>query len=198
MRLVILIVLMIFSSCMSTKQITPYSFIHDPVDNSRLQFNGFYNTLDTISLDNEGNKSYKHLTALYWVIFNKNQKIYVSSGASTSTSNVAFDCNYYKRINDSYRKEKVNVIGYYTIKGDSIYASLPIYFIRPGMVPKLCDANYRGFIKNKDTITDWKVIPPYPIKIGKFEKRFQPNSHLFEPQTLYFIKTDAIKCLQMD
>jgi hypothetical protein len=58
---------------------------------------------------------------------------------------------------------------------------------------KLCRAD---FVKTRDTITEWKVIPPYPKDFTKFVKKI--NKHLFEPHTLYFVKTDAVKCLQME
>jgi hypothetical protein len=56
--------------------------------------------------------------------------------------------------------------------------------------------NYRGYIKNRDTITDWKAIKPYPKDITKNAVSLNPR--LFNPQTLYFVKTDAVKCLQIN
>lgn len=58
-------------------------------------------------------------------------------------------------------------------------------------------ANFRGIIKNRDTITDWKVVPPYPNGLNKEDLDYYSNKSGLVPKTLYFVKTDAVRCLNV-
>ena len=191
MRLNIVILYLLLVSCSEVKQLPPLSFINNPIDTTKIHFNGFYSTtIDTsrykgIRLEKEGD-----YTSRNEVVFTKKQKIVIYAGASKN--NEPLYCNFYK---NSYLK---NMTGLFTIKNDSIYAYVPIFFYTKFVTVIDGYAYYRGYLKNKDTITDWKVIKPYPKKIGKVEMGLNQNWHLFRPQTLYFVKTDAVKCLQID
>jgi hypothetical protein len=109
--------------------------------------------------------------------------------------NSAQKCFFYEEI---YKRHKLYNFRYerFSIKNDSIYGYVsPLITVGAGQrVPVYC--NYRGYVKNRDTITDWKVIPPYPKDFTKFV--IEKNKDLFQPKTLYFVKTDAVKCLKMD
>lgn len=105
------------------------------------------------------------------------------------------NCEFYQKENDRYSKYKIKY-SKFTIKNDSIYTyhAILITVAAGQRVPVWC--NFRGYVKNKDTITDWKIIPPYPKDFTKSVKKW--NADLFKPHTLYFVKTDAVKCLQMN
>ncbi|MEO4004116.1 hypothetical protein [Flavobacterium sp. CAU 1735] len=180
--------------------IKPVSFIEThKSDTSKIRFNGFYNTLDTAIINRQndiyfGKSSHELYSSLYLVIFGRNKKIYID-GVETF-GNKPFTCEYYKRIRDWNKLHKEEYLGNYTIKNDSIYAHVEVRTVTSAGRIKSIYCNYRGYIKNKDTITDWKVIAPYPKDFTKFV--IEKNQWLFKSKTLYFVKTDAVKCLQMD
>ncbi len=182
--------------------IKPAAFIEaHKSDTTKIRFNGFYNTLDTTIINRQndiyfGKSRSEIYSSLYLVIFGRNKKIYID-GVGTF-GNKPFTCDYYKRIRDWNKLHKEEYLGNYTIKNDSIYAYVEVRTVTSARRIKLIYCNYRGYIKNKDTITDWKVVPPYPKKFTKFMFKQTYNQRLFTPQTLYFVKTDAVKCLPMD
>ncbi|MEO6189062.1 MAG: hypothetical protein ABIO44_00570, partial [Saprospiraceae bacterium] len=54
-------------------------------------------------------------------------------------------------------------------------------------------ANFKGYIKNRDTIIDWKMVAPFPKKVNlKWNEIFTQNKL---PKTLYFMKNNAIRAL---
>jgi hypothetical protein len=143
----------------------------------------------------ENGKRYRDVfTSIRFVVFNKNKGVYQNSGNNKDDS--PYKCSYYKMIANWHKEHKKEIFGNFLIKKDSIYAYLPITLNTWGMIPRTVKCNYRGYIKNKDTITDWRVVPPYPRGISNFI--FENNLDLFNSQTLYFVKTEAVKCLKMD
>ncbi len=97
--------------------------------------------------------------------------------------------NYFKR--DCYQKRSFRNQGYYYIIKDSLYLSGKFTFYWIGKIPKFYIAHFRGYIKNADTITDWKMIPPYPnidFQSNFYElNRNQPATYIFKP-----LKFDSI------
>ncbi len=153
-------------------------------DTTRIRFDGIYNTLDT-SILLSGKKASEHYTSNCLAVFTKNNQAIRIIGATVDNS--FKECAFYKKI----KKEQ---IGEYYVKGDSIYACIPTTFVLPGMRYRLYRAFFRGFIKNKDTIINWQMMPPYPVKLSKFVR--ERNTWLLEPQSLYFIKVEAVHCLE--
>lgn len=199
MKKIIILFVLIYLSCGQIKHSKPLNIISDSnaFDTIKIRFDGFYNVLDTIKITyncpakgKTGNEIY---TSISQVIF-YNNNIYMSPGGTVDNS--PFMCEYYKSIIKWHKDHKEDLFGNYLIKKDSIYAYLAVTLKTWGMISKTLKCNYRGYIKNKDTIVDWKIIPPYPKGTSKFV--LENNKDLFKPQTLYFVKTDAVKCLQMD
>ena len=144
--------------------------------------------------EDNGKKYSDVFTSTCLVVFNKKRESYIDYGSNRDDK--PYKCSYYKTISEWHKDHKKEFFGSYTIKKDSIYAYVPITLLTWGLIQRTVNCNYRGYIKNRDTITDWKIIPPYPNGTNEFIR--ENNKQLFNPQTLYFVKTDAVKCLQMD
>ncbi len=198
MKKLILIMTVILTGCAYKVKtsIQPFSIIESyKLDTTKIRYNGYYNKIvDTLYTFDGLKYSVPRKMANELVVFNKNKNIFIDANESTNDSS-SFSCKYYQKIVTRLKKYNSNYLKY-TIKNDSLYTYNGVLItVGAGQrVPVYC--NFRGYVKNRDTITDWKVIPPYPKDFTKFVKKI--NKNLFEPHTLYFVKTDAVKCLQMD
>ena len=197
MKKLIVILTIVLTGC-AYKVKTPIqqiSFIEtNELDTTKIRFNGYYHLIeDTVVYTNGYKYIFKSDKTSNLRIFNKNKYLYFNSGKINEYSPLT--CEYYKKENNRYKKYEIKYPKY-TIKNDSLYTyhSILITVGAGQRVPVYC--NFRGFVKNKDTIIDWKVIPPYPKDFTEFV--IENNKHLFKSHTLYFIKTDAVKCLKMD
>ena len=199
MKRLILIMTVILNGCAyKVKTPTqPFSIIETyKLDTTKVRYDGYYNNIvDTIFYSNGYKYNFPRSSITdRMVVFNKNKNIYIENGATIDSS--SFTCKYYKDIGIWYKTHNDDYLGLYTIKNDSLYAyDLTSIRIRAGGVADVY-CNYRGYVKNQDTITDWKIIPPYPKDFTKFV--IENNKNLLKPHSLYFVKTDAVKCLQMD
>lgn len=196
-KLILLITVVLYGCAYKVKSpIQPVSFIEThKLDTTKIRYNGYYNKIVDSLYTFDGLKySVPRKLANELIVFNKNKNIFIDANESTSDSS-SFNCKYYKETHDRYNRYGIKYPKF-TIKNDSIYTYHGILItVGAGQrVPVNC--NFRGYIKNRDTIIDWKIIPPYPKDFTKFVKEI--NKDLFEPYTLYFVKTDAVKCLQMD
>lgn len=201
MKLLIVTLFLILTSCAyKTKTDIKPNFVYEnqTLDTTKIKFNGYYNILDTVLIKDVRRGDYgKRNCDIYKTInlkvFGKTKNIFNSY--RDTKDNSAFSCEFYK---EEFERYKLYNIDYekFIIKNDSIYTySLQLITVGAGQrVPVYC--NYRGFVKNRDTIIDWKVIPPYPKDFTKFV--IEKNKDLFEPKTLYFVKTDAVNCLKID
>jgi hypothetical protein len=186
-------------SCGQIKHSKPLSIIgSNSLDTSKIRYDGFYNKLDTTIINYECEAKGKRYNEIYssidLIVFNNKKNIYINGGGTIGKE--PSTCDYYSGIIDWHKNHNQDPFGSYRIKNDSIYAYVPITLKTWGMIPRIVKCNYRGYIKNRDTIVDWKIIPPYPKGTSKFI--LENNKDLFQSQTLYFVKTDAVKCLQMD
>ncbi|WP_300487744.1 hypothetical protein [Flavobacterium sp.] len=198
MKILILIttILLIGCSYKVKAPIQPLSFIETyPLDTTKIRYDGYYNNIsDSVFIRGNFKYTFPKNKTTELVVFNKNKFIYIDSGATIDET--ALSCEYYQKIETWYKTHNEDYLGYFTIKNDSIYAyTITTIGIKNGAKTAVF-CNHRGFIKNRDTITDWKVIPPYPKDFTKFV--IEKNQWLFKSKTLYFVKTDAVKCLQMD
>lgn len=158
-------------------------------DSARIRFDGIYNTWDTSRLAGSGERMCDVYKSLNFSFFTPNKKAYSVKGA---TMDYSFEeCKFYGTLNSKD-------FGEYKIIGDSIFASIPTVFILGGMRYKQLKnpAHFRGYIKNRDTILDWHIIPPYPLRMRKFIR--EQNAFLITPHVLYFMHNDGIKCLPID
>lgn len=169
-----------FFSCTKVPETKTYMIPRnvDVKDTSQVYFSGFYNTVNDVD---------EKYFSLREVVFCKNGKIKIWNGASYNQE--ALTCDFYKKVSK-------NQFGSFAISQNVIDAYLPVVVIKRGMVYKTLNAHYQGYIKNRDTIINWKIVPPFPKEVGKWEVMLENNKKLFSPQTLYFVKTDAVKCLQ--
>ncbi len=197
MKNLLLIIIVIFTSCAYKikEPIQSTSFIDSvTLDTTKIRFDGFYNLIEDTIIFRNGTKYYFPRSNTNNVrIFNKNKNLYFSSGKINEYS--PLNCEFYQKENKRYNEYNIKYPKF-TIKNDSIYTYHGILItVGAGQrIPVFC--NFRGFVKTRDTITDWKIIPPYPKDFTKFVKK--NNEELFKPHTLIFIKTNAVKCLEMD
>ena len=61
-------------------------------------------------------------------------------------------------------KFSYNIWGVYKISNDTITAKLFLLYVGKGLVKYYSETNFRGIIKNKDTIIQWHMVEPYPKK----------------------------------
>lgn len=175
--------LIIFLSCGKGKLLTTPDYARNPspVDTTRLRFDGFYSIVDS-------KYPYSEYTAVDEVIFTKDNRIYNAFGASTS--NVVFTC-------DRYRLIDKNRLGAFIISENKIKAFVPtIVTIGDGASYLQYNLNYEGIIQTRELIIGWHAIPPFPEKFGKNIINSFQNQHIFEPQTIRFVQTNAVECLK--
>ena len=194
-KLIILILVSSFCSCRIKEPINPISFYTSiAIDSTKIRYDGFYTNLCLDSLKNNS-IDYRNVTAVDMVIFNRNSKIR-SDYYGAIKGNEPFTCRYYEDIVKIRKEKKILYFGNFSIKNDSIYAYVPIYLALTGHRFVQLNFIYKGYLKSKDTIVDWRVIKPYPGNITKVAIKLNPR--LFQAQSLYFVKTDAVKCLIMN
>lgn len=197
MKKIIVLIILILTSCaykIKEPAAKSISFIESyPLDTTKIKYNGFYNKIqDTVVYANNYKYTLAKNSYCDLIVFNKNKNIYITGSLIEYKS--ALNCKYYEEEYKRYSKYEIKYPKF-TIKNDSLYTyhSILITVSAGQRVPVYC--NFRGFVKNRDTITDWKVTPPYPKDFTKSVIKW--NADLFKPHTLYFVKTDAVKCLQM-
>jgi len=108
-------------------------------------------------------------------------------GCSAEDSSYFFLKNYYYRGNPKYYIDPGN----YIVRNDTIYANIPIYLHGNNWlgwyIYKPYECSFIGRIKNRDTIVDWHLVPPYPnIKIK------ENYMDLVRPRMLYFIESEEL------
>jgi hypothetical protein len=151
-------------------------------DTAKIRFDGIYNPYDTSITPRGDKRNLIYKTDNFIVLFN-NGKTYRCS--SVSLDSAVFQEKYYTFLDSAS-------LGNYKIINDSIFACTPTAFYKWGMRRKFFNAHYSGYIKNKDTIVDWKMVHPYPDVNPKYNFNFIYHT---TPRMLYFIKNDAIRCL---
>ena len=123
----------------------------------------------------KGYGTYSHI-----ILINSSQLIYLNGMRS-------YDNHYLKM--SEYFKGKT-LLGNYRISNDTIFASnLPISLLARGGRIKSYPANFRGIIKNSDTITDWQMIKPYPKANARLNDYFEFE---LKPKLLYFIESKEL------
>jgi hypothetical protein len=154
-----------------------------PVDTSKLRFDGYYT--------NTSEFDYRQInyTAVDPVFFTTRNKIHVTHGARTKNDSALFTCKYYKKLDPAG-------MGAYFIEGDKITAFAPVTVaIKGGALYPVFNLYFTGTIVNKELITNWKAVPPFPKKINKRVVENSMNAGVFSAHDLKFIRADSIKCL---
>lgn len=171
-------------SCWTGKQVDAPAWYENPatVDTGKLRFNGYYTNISRADYP-----QHKY-PAVNPVFFTPKNKVYVSHGSYPG--NTLFTCKFYK--------EEIAAadLGKYILEGNKIVAFVPVVVaMGGGSYNAIYYLNFTGTIVNKDLITNWKAIPPFPKKIEKSIKDGLMNPGIFEVHDLKFIQADSIKCL---
>ena len=172
-------------SCWAGKQVERPAFYKNPpaVDTGMVRFNGYYTNISEL------NYSQQNYTAVDPVIFTPKSKVYVVHGANSIDDSSVFTCNYYKEL-------KPEDFGVYIIEGNKISAFVQVSVaIAGGSFWPIYWLNFTGTIVNKDLITNWKAVAPFPKRIKKNDFANTQNNGLFKEHDLKFIQADSIKCL---
>jgi hypothetical protein len=172
-------------SCLTGKQLdTPaYYKAPAPADTGKLRFDGFYS--------NTGKPGYPRdrYSAVNPVFFTPKNRIHVSHGANTVTDSSLFTCKYYRQLNPAG-------LGTYIIEGNKISAFVPVAVaMGEGAWFGIYHLHFSGIIVNKELITNWKALPPFPKRIKKRDMENSQNSGIFSEHDLQFIQADSINCL---
>ncbi len=80
-------------------------------------------------------------------------------------------------------------VGRYVLSSDTLFAKLPITLYGGGMRQQIYEAYFQGTLKNRDTIVDWHMIPPYPKANRRLNDDFD---FLKTPHMLYFIESKEL------
>jgi len=172
-------------SCGAGKQLDAPAWykIPPPVDTGKLRFDGYY------TISNDTGYSLDRYSAVNPVFFTSKNKIYVSHGAYIKTDSSLFTCAFYKKIAPAN-------LGVYIIEGNKITAFVPVVVsIGEGAFYRTYNLHFSGTIVNKESIANWKAVPPFPKKIKKRDLENSQNSGIFLEHNLKFIQADSIKCL---
>jgi hypothetical protein len=165
---------------------------------SKLSFDGFYNTDDT-AICYKGSMKYGIRSIdMYYLShffgFYKNGLCFASMGTFKDKAEANSLCVY-----NRYTEEQNKLFsewGAYRLYNDTIEILCYRQFNKSGDRPHPYLTHYRGIVKNRDTITDFKMVPPYPPVRAKFNNNFsdiKPHLLIFKHETCKkYIDSDAV------
>ncbi|MGJ7030925.1 hypothetical protein [Niabella hirudinis] len=180
----------LLTSCLKAKQLTFPGYFRNPpkCDTALLKFDGFYSVIDTSILPS-GERTQGVFTSIYPVTFTKNNKVYIISG-NTAVGYPSVRCDTYVNVNNAD-------IGRYYIQNNEIIAfALVTLAMKGGSYFSRYWLHFKGEIKNRDTIVNWRAVSPFPDKVGKTEINDEQNRRIFKPNQLHFQENSAVKCLK--
>lgn len=151
----------------------------------KLRTDGLYSTSDTSMLQAKTRRCdpYNIYSPIY--ILNDSNAVYLYGGGDRGT--LLSSLSYFQSLK-SFKK----LAGVIQVNDVKIKARLPIELYVWGMRLKTFTAHFEGTIKNRDTILDWKMVPPYPKAPKKFNNDFK---ELLKPKLLYFIESKELSGL---
>ena len=152
---------------------------------SSLRFDGLYNLYDTShsSYPDPEKRNFEVYAICEPLIFINNKNVIWESNILYNDYVPLSIQHYNHYLNPLFE----NTVGNYIFKNDTIIAKTPISLFHPhGMVINLCNAYFQGVIKDRDTILNWHMIPPYP----KVSESINANrlNFLKKPHALYFME----------
>lgn len=180
-KLSYIIIALSLVSCFPGKQLDPPAYYNNPspVDTTKLRFDGFYTNISDTSYKPE------NYTAVNPVIFTVNNKIRVSHGAHIKTDSSLFTCKY----NKEYPPD-----GVYIIEKNKISAFVPVAVAKgEGAWYPIYKLHFTGTIANRELITNFKAVPPFPKRIKQRDIDWSPG--IFKEHDLKFVRADSIRCL---
>jgi hypothetical protein len=159
------ILILTLSGCFNEKAFIQPDLNSKP-KNNLLRYDGVYSLYDT----HKGNDSIPMLQRAFLI-----EPIrFFENRYFMHTSVCYVEEETYQKFNkrNLYNKSPGRNQGCFFIHNDSLYMIGKFSFYWRGKISKFYIAHFRGYIKNQDTITDWKMIPPYP------NIDFEGNYHL--------------------
>lgn len=157
------------------------SFVPIEDDTSMLRFDGIYSDYDTVSSPDDHTQK---IIGTEFVAFLKDSHIFYSGEGVSGI---------YPDFQGFFKTNGPNLTGTYHISNDTLYATISTLFFKRGMRFTFLDANYVGYIKNKDTISAWKMVPPYPKMNLRLNEHFE---NFTRPRDLHFVKYEQVKELE--
>ncbi|MEO5564557.1 MAG: hypothetical protein ABIR18_14015 [Chitinophagaceae bacterium] len=170
-------------SCWPGKQVDAPAWYKNPppIDTSKLRFEGYYTNISESDFP-----QYKY-TAVNPVFLTRKNKVFVSHGAHIITDSSLFTGEYYKIL-------RPTDFGVYIIEGNKISAFAPVAVaVAGGSFYPVYRLHFTGTIINKELITNWQAVPPFPKRIKKIDIKENPG--IFSAHDLKFIQADSIKSL---
>lgn len=183
----------IFILYLSLVPIKAYTQPNHEVKNNKAEYNslivlrsyGLYNTYDT-SLMPCGERINIHFnTYSPLFILNENKAVYIHKTGDKGT--VFTSDKYFQKLQSDQ-----SIQGTYSVENKKIKASLPINLFVWGMRIKTFTTHFEGEVINRDTIINWRMVPPYPKAPKKFNADFED---LLTPKLLYFIESKELSGL---
>lgn len=183
--LICIVIALSLISCWTGKQLDAPAYYENPapVDTGKLRFDGYYTNISEL------NYPHDNYTALNPVFFTPKNKIYGSHGARTITDSTLFTCKFYKQLDPAN-------LGVYVIEGNKISAFVRVVVsMGEGAWYGIYNLHFSGTIVNKESIINWKAVPPFPKRIKKRDIENSQNDGIFREHDMKFIQADSIKCL---
>lgn len=171
-------------SCWTGRQLDAPAWYKNssPIDTSKLRFDGYYTNISEI------NYPQRKYTAVDPVFFTPKNTIYVSHGAHIISDSALFTCKFYKQLDPAD-------LGVFIIEGNKVSAFVEVAVAMPGGWYGLYKLHFNGTIVNRELITNWKAVPPFPKKIDKRDEDNSQNWGIFKEHDLKFVRADSIRCL---
>jgi hypothetical protein len=145
-----------------------------PDSTSLIRFDGLYSLYETSA----GQKGERYKTYSPLIFLNSQKVKWGIYGGSYNFDDLKLS---------TYRKYpfSANDVGDYVVHDDTIWAKIPVDLYGRGGLMTTYEVYFQGGLKNRDTIVNWHMIPPYP-KVRKMEK--ENFKFLLKPNMLYFIE----------
>lgn len=155
------------------------------LDKSKLRFDGYYNPYDT-TRGYIGNAPIgERITDMYYLTnffsFYKNGLCLAKMGSYRDGAEVNSLC-IYNRFTEEQNKG-YSEWGAYKITDDTLEILCYRHFSKRGDLLKSYLTHYRGILKGRDSIVDFKMMPPYPHVNAKINDNF---AYEIGPQVLIF------------
>ena len=85
--------------------------------------------------------------------------------------------------------------GKFSIENNLIKVNFCYQFFARGLRMKYFDANFEGVIRDENTITNWRMVAPYPKVNNELNKNFE---ELKISKTLKFVPEEGITLIHSD
>jgi hypothetical protein len=195
-NILLLFILACFQACIYTEKASKsFMNILQSPDTSivQIKFNGAYHRVNKEGYhipirDEKGNLNYVDTPFLHHPVF------FFKNGLVLNSRVTFVDTNETNKLlpEGSKYKFSYNKWGVYNVDKDTIHAIIYLEFKGKGFKStSVVQCYFEGFIKNKDTILNWRLVEPYP-KVSTFANEGQLE-FLKTPTDLFFKPVSAKK-----